>query len=84
MPKGFSSVAGTDTCPFAAIANPDKKMFGIQFHPEVTHSPMGKELLGNFVLKVCGSAQDWNMADLADTFIKEVGSIFCVYIVLEG
>jgi len=72
MPNGFSSVAGTDTCPFAAIANPDKNMFGIQFHPEVTHSPMGKELLGNFVLKVCGAAQDWDMADLADTFIKEV------------
>ena len=72
MPAGFGAVAGTDTCPFAAIANPEKKMFGIQFHPEVTHSPAGRALMGNFVVTVCGAAQDWNMADLADTFVREV------------
>lgn len=71
-PDGFEVIARTSTAPFAALAHKSKPIFGIQFHAEVTHSPRGKELFGNFVTKICGCKQDWNM----ETFIdKEIARI---------
>lgn len=49
-------------------------MFGVQFHPEVTHSLHGLEILRNFSVNVCGSACDWNMADIAEEFIRDVST----------
>jgi len=72
MPEGFIKIARTDNSEHAAIANPQKRMFGLQFHPEVTHSLHGKEILSNFVLGVCGAPNDWNMTSIAEEFIKEV------------
>lgn len=71
-PENFQVIARTPTAPFAALAHKSKPIFGIQFHAEVTHSPRGKELFGNFVTKICGCKQDWNM----ETFIdKEIARI---------
>ncbi|PWN37573.1 putative GUA1-GMP synthase [Meira miltonrushii] len=71
-PEDFEVIARTSTAPFAALAHKSKPIFGIQFHAEVTHSPRGKELFGNFVTKICGCKQDWNM----ETFIdKEIARI---------
>jgi len=47
-------------------------MFGLQFHPEVTHSLHGKEILKNFCTKVCSAPQDWDMSNIAEVFIREV------------
>ena len=60
IPDGFVTVGSTDTCPYAAIYNKDKKFFGVQFHPEVTHSKQGGEILKRFVLDVCGLHALWS------------------------
>lgn len=72
MPDGFVKIAITANSEHAAIANPAKKMYGLQFHPEVTHSINGTQLLKNFVVNICGAPTDWNMKDIATEFIKEV------------
>ncbi|OQR84855.1 GMP synthase [Achlya hypogyna] len=71
-PVGFVDIAYTANSEHAAIANVEKKYFGIQFHPEVTHSPLGKKLLSNFVVDICKSPTDWDMRNIADVFIQEV------------
>jgi GMP synthase (glutamine-hydrolysing) len=63
MPTGFNSMAKTDTCPVAAMAHEKKHYYGIQFHPEVTHTTFGKYLLEAFVLDICGCQPDWTMQD---------------------
>jgi GMP synthase (glutamine-hydrolysing) len=72
VPTGFVDILNTDNSQHAAIANPEKKMYGLQFHPEVTHSPCGLHLLKNFVVGICGAPTDWNMKDIAEEFVKEV------------
>ncbi len=72
MPEGFIKIAHTENSEHAAIANINKRLFGLQFHPEVTHSIKGKKLLENFVIKICQAPSDWNMNDIASEFIKEV------------
>lgn len=72
MPPGFIKIAHTSNSEHAAIANVEKNIFGLQFHPEVTHSLGGKVLLQNFVLGVCNANADWNMQNIAEEFIKEV------------
>ena len=54
------------------MENLEKRMWGLQFHPEVTHSPLGKDILKNFVVNIAGAKQDWVMTDYADEFIQEV------------
>ena len=72
LPEGFSVVATSEGAPFAVIANEDKKYYGVQFHPEVVHTPHGKALLHNFVLNICGCTGDWTMASFRDTKIAEI------------
>jgi GMP synthase (glutamine-hydrolysing) len=60
-PPGFHVIGHTKSAPFAAIAHNTKPLYGIQFHPEVTHSPRGKEVISRFVLNVCGCKKDWTM-----------------------
>src|SRR5690606_16001694 len=67
LPRGFRTVAKTDNSPFAAIEQPKKRFYGLQFHPEVVHTPRGKELIQNFVYKICGCKMDWTMG----SFIEE-------------
>ncbi|MEQ1860136.1 MAG: glutamine-hydrolyzing GMP synthase [Chthoniobacteraceae bacterium] len=67
MPRGFRSVGTTDNAPYAAIEQPKKKFYGLQFHPEVVHTPRGKEIVANFVYGICGCGMDWTMG----SFIEE-------------
>eukprot|EP00978_Attheya_sp_CCMP212_P025371 scaffold81523_cov64-Attheya_sp.AAC.3 len=65
-------VAGTSNADFVAIENPETRMWGLQFHPEVTHSPLGPLILKNFVVNIAGAKQDWVMEDYANEFIESV------------
>ncbi|GAA5904488.1 hypothetical protein JCM6882_008922 [Rhodosporidiobolus microsporus] len=72
LPDGFTIIATTESAPFAAIAHNEKPIYGIQFHPEVTHSLRGKEVLERFVINICGCKREWTM----DAFIdKEIARI---------
>jgi GMP synthase (glutamine-hydrolysing) len=68
----FIKLASTGTCPFAAIRHKDKKFFGVQFHPEVSHTPKGPQILENFLYDICGCAGDWKMSDFASETIEAV------------
>jgi GMP synthase (glutamine-hydrolysing) len=61
LPEGFTTVASTSTAPFAAVQKLHERIFGMQFHPEVTHTPQGKQILKNFVLNICGAQANWTM-----------------------
>ncbi len=65
----FEPLARTGSCPFAAIRHRRLPVFGIQFHPEVTHTPMGGQLLKNFVIGVCGCEATWHLEDFAEATI---------------
>jgi GMP synthase (glutamine-hydrolysing) len=67
LPAGFHASARTENSPFAAIENPERNLFAVQFHPEVAHTPRGKEILQNFVYHICHCAMDWTMG----SFIEE-------------
>jgi GMP synthase (glutamine-hydrolysing) len=67
LPAGFRPAARTENSKFAAIENPERRLYGLQFHPEVAHTPRGKEILQNFVYHLCHCAMDWTMG----SFIEE-------------
>ena len=66
IPEGFEITATTDSCPCAAMANKEKNIYGVQFHPEVTHTEYGAQVLKNFVFGVCGCKGDWKMDDFIE------------------
>ena len=70
--KGFVKLAQTKTCPWAAVRHAEKKFFGVQFHPEVSHTPKGPEILKNFLYDVCHCAGDWKMSDFVAETVKAV------------
>ena len=72
LPEGFSSTTHTSACPTAAMQNPSKKLYGLQFHPEVLHSENGIAMLRNFLYEVCGAVGDWTMGDYARTAIASL------------
>jgi GMP synthase (glutamine-hydrolysing) len=72
VPTGFAQVAATDNAEFVAIENKETRMWGLQFHPEVTHSPLGKKVLENFCIHIAGATPNWVMSDYANEFIEEV------------
>ena len=72
IPADFIKVAETDTCPFAAMANEDKRFYGVQFHPEVTHTRQGMKLIENFVMNVCGCEKLWTSANIIDDAIARI------------
>jgi len=72
LPPGFKVVGTSDGAPFAAIANDEKRFYGVQFHPEVVHTPQGGALLTNFTRHVAGCKGDWTMTAFRDTAIKKV------------
>ena len=71
-PPGFQPIASTDNCPIAAIADEELRLYGVQFHPEVTHTEEGKTLLRNFLYGVCGCTGDWTMNAYAETAIRQI------------
>ncbi len=72
IPEDFKTVGKTDTCPFAVMANEDKKYYGVQFHPEVTHTKQGLQMLENFVLGVCGCDRLWTSASIIEDAVARI------------
>jgi GMP synthase (glutamine-hydrolysing) len=71
-PEGFRATAQTDSTPYAGLADPGRNLYGIQFHPEVVHTPVGREVLRNFVVGIAGARQNWTAANLVETTVAEV------------
>ena len=72
IPNGFKPVAITENSEYAAIENRAKKFFGLQFHPEVVHTPRGKEIIANFVHGICGCGKGWTMRNYLDQSVEEI------------
>ena len=72
IPEGFEVIAKTDSAPFAAIANEERKIYGVQFHPEVTHTHEGAKIISNFVHKIAGIKGDWDMAHFRTEAIAKI------------
>lgn len=72
LPPGFRPVASTENSDFAAIEHPDRRYFGLQFHPEVFHTEHGIEIYRNFLYRVCGCAGDWSMAGFLEASLEEI------------
>ena len=70
VPAGFRVTAVTNQCPCAAMADPDRKLYGVQFHPEVTHTEFGRQILHHFLFSVCNCKGDWDARDYADQIIS--------------
>lgn len=70
-PKGFKIIAHTEKCPCAAICDENRKLFGVQFHPEVTHTDFGKQMLHNFIFSVCKCKADWKMSNFIETSVEK-------------
>ncbi len=87
-PPGFRPIAETDNCPVAAMADEEKRVYGVQFHPEVTHTEEGKILLRNFLYAICGCTGDWTMDAYAETAARQiretVGETGTVLLALSG
>jgi GMP synthase (glutamine-hydrolysing) len=75
IPESFKVIGHTEGAKAAAIANEEKSIYGIQFHPEVVHTEQGTEILKNFVLKVCGAKQEWTMEGFIDTAVEKISKI---------
>ncbi|MEM3068773.1 MAG: glutamine-hydrolyzing GMP synthase [Nitrososphaerales archaeon] len=72
LPKGFDVIANSENCPTAAIRNKDKKIFGLQFHPEVVHTERGIDILKNFVFNLCECKPVWKMESFIEKTISEI------------
>ncbi len=72
VPEGFSVTATTAVCPTAAMSCPDKKLYGVQFHPEVNHTDNGKLMLKSFLYNVCGCRGEWKMESFIDTTVQQL------------
>jgi GMP synthase (glutamine-hydrolysing) len=72
MPNGFKSVAATENSEYAAIEDHERKFFGLQFHPEVVHTPRGRAVYANFVHGVCGCGRNWTMRNYIEQAVEEI------------
>ena len=72
IPHGFKAVAVTENSDFAVIENHARKMFGLQFHPEVAHTPRGREIIANFVHNICGCGKNWTMHKYIDQAVEAI------------
>ena len=70
----YVSLASTDTCPFAAVRHRTRPIFGLQFHPEVSHSPFGSQILRNFLYQICGCTGQWKLGSFIDQTVAELRS----------
>ena len=71
-PEGFASTAQTDSTPYAGLADAGRNLYGIQFHPEVVHTPIGRDVLRNFVVGIAGVRDNWTAANLVETTVAEI------------
>lgn len=72
LPPTFLTIAQTSSAPYAGIAHVSKPLYGIQFHPEVTHTPEGAKILANFAVEICGARQNWTMDEFVNKEISRV------------
>jgi len=72
LPAGFESIGHTDNAPVAAMKSSRKPVYGIQFHPEVAHTPCGTKILKNFVRRICGCGESWNMKSFLEWKVEEI------------
>ena len=72
LPPGFKLMASTESCPIAGMADEDRGFYGVQFHPEVTHTKQGAAILGRFVTTLCGARGDWTMPSYAEEAIAAI------------
>ena len=72
LPDGFGSTARTDSTPYAAVADPGRRMYGIQFHPEVVHTKSGRDILRNFVVEIAGARQNWTAVNFIASTVDEI------------
>ena len=74
LPSGFELIASTDNCPIAGFANSDKGYYGLQFHPEVTHTKQGNKILERFVTNICRCEKKWNTENIIEDLIQKIKS----------
>ena len=72
LPEGFQATAQTDSTPYAGLADPGRGLYGIQFHPEVAHTPRGRDILRNFVVGIAGVRPTWTAANFIDSTVAEI------------
>lgn len=72
LPKGFEVLAITENSPYAAVADEKRNFYGLQFHPEVSHSEGGKEIIQNFLYKICGCKGDWMMSNYVEKAVEDI------------
>ncbi|MDP3981068.1 MAG: glutamine-hydrolyzing GMP synthase [Chlamydiota bacterium] len=83
LPSGYKAIAHTDNAPIAAMANFEKRRFGLQFHPEVVHTQNGKDIIRNFIFVICGCEPTWNMKSFIEVAVENIkkqvgqGKIIC-------
>ena len=75
MPEGFQRLGHTETCAIAAMGNPKTKMYGVQFHPEVSHTPKGKDRIQNFVYRICECQPSWTAGSFIDKAVDEIKNV---------
>jgi GMP synthase (glutamine-hydrolysing) len=86
-PEGVAVLATTDTCPVAAMGSEARKLYGVQFHPEVAHTPCGKTILANFLFDICGCEKDWDPAGqiaAIEAHIRQVAGDRSVFFFVSG
>jgi GMP synthase (glutamine-hydrolysing) len=71
-PRGWKNIARTDTCPYCAFSDEARSLYGVQFHPEVSHTTDGTRVLENFVVGICGAERNWSMRSFVDTTIVQI------------
>jgi GMP synthase (glutamine-hydrolysing) len=71
-PEGFQPTAQTDSTPYAGLVDPSRQLYGIQFHPEVVHTPHGRDILRNFVVEIAGASPTWTPASFVDSHVAEI------------
>ncbi|NSW89386.1 MAG: glutamine-hydrolyzing GMP synthase [Firmicutes bacterium] len=72
LPEGFRVIAGSANCPVAAMEDEKNKFYGVQFHPEVVHTPAGKAMLENFLFRICRCSGDWKMLSFVESAISDI------------
>jgi len=72
LPAGFKVIASNASCPIAAMADEDRRFYAVQFHPEVTHTLKGRQILARFVHEICGCSHDWNMPDYVEEAVARI------------
>ncbi len=72
LPGDFLPLVATESCPYAAVRHREKPFWGVQFHPEVTHTEHGRDIFHNFLYRICGCAGDWKVADFVESAVRAI------------